>query len=339
MGISLISNPPYNMKWQLPPLASTQSRFADYDLPPESNSNYAFILTALDWIDDRAALLLPNGVLTSENKQEKEIRKKLIKNNLLEAVIALPDNMFVSTSIPTCILLFNKNKNHENVQMIDLRKSYIEVQRQQNGQFGGNSHEKRTYIKIFKELTVETMDKAIDSINNQTDISEFSKSVTISDIESNEYIITPSRYIVFDEQKPKHRDFQEIAYNINYITRMKNSCKLVINETVARSLNMDIEFFKNTKKSSLEMRQQMKKIGIELEADDCVQFTKNKNELEFKCNDKELLPNIQVQFLIVWTNQIAMLNTMQNKYLAELRDALLPDLMSGKIDLGKIELN
>lgn len=56
----------------------------------------------------------------------------------------------------------------------------------------------------------------------------------------------------------------------------------------------------------------------------------------FECNDKELLPDILIQFYGIWKNQIAVLNTMQNRYLAELRDAILPDLMSGKIDVGNV---
>lgn len=64
---------------------------------------------------------------------------------------------------------------------------------------------------------------------------------------------------------------------------------------------------------------------------------KNKNEFMFKCNDKDLLPDIFIHFLSIWKNQISLLNTMQNQYLVELRDALLPDLMSGKIQFDKKE--
>ena len=52
--LSLVSNPPYNMKWKLPPFAQLQPRFNSCELPPESNANYAFILTALDKIDGKA---------------------------------------------------------------------------------------------------------------------------------------------------------------------------------------------------------------------------------------------------------------------------------------------
>ena len=147
----------------------------------------------------------------------------------------------------------------------------------------------------------------------------------------NEYMLMPSRYIELREQAQSHRNFQEIADNINYISRMQNACKLVINETIAKNLGLDMETFKQGKKNSEEMRSQMKTLGIDIEVEDYIQFTKNKNEFVFKCNDKEMLPDILLQFFAVWKNQIALLNTMQNQYLVELRDALLPDLMSGKI--------
>ena len=332
MGKSLISNPPYNMKWQLPVFAQTQSRFMDYELPPESNSNYAFILTALNWIDNKAVLLLPCGVLSSDNAQEKAIREQLVKNNLLDAVITLPDKMFVSTTIPTCILLFDKHKKTDNVEMIDLRYSFEEEQRDQNGQFGRNSHEKRTYHKTFKIITEDVMNKTIECISDRKNIPSFSKSVCLQDFEQNDYMLVPSRYIEFVPQEKKSRSFKEIAENINYIAKMQNACKLVINETLAKQNGFDVEMYKESKKSSVETQQMMKKLGITLEAEDYIQFTKAKNEFCFKCNDKEILPDILLQFLSIWKNQIALLNTMQNQYLAELRDALLPDLMSGKIE-------
>lgn len=334
MGKSLISNPPYNMKWQLPMFAQLQERFKDYELPPESNSNFAFVLTALNLIDDKMALLLPNGVLTTQNVKEAEIRKQLIDNNLVEAVVVLPDNMFVSTSIGTCVLLFSKHKINTNVVMVDLRQSYEEEERLQNGQFGGKSHEKRTYSKTFKIITTEVMKRVLECIEKHENIPELSKSASLEEIREQKYSLNPARYIEYELTKEEqHRNYKEIAENLNYITKMQNSCKLVINETIAKRLGFDINLYKDSRKNSLEAQKEMKSIGINLEVEDYIQFTKNKNEFCFKCNDKEILPDILLQFFSVWKNQIALLNTMQNQYLTELRDALLPDLMSGKIKL------
>lgn len=129
-----ISNPPYNLKWEHPFFASAQPRF-DLGLPPENNANFTFVLTALERCD-YAQFILPNGVLTTSQADEAAIRKNLLEANLIEAVIALPDNMFVSTSIPTCVLIFNKNKTTARVAMIDLKTKSETKIREQRGQFG-----------------------------------------------------------------------------------------------------------------------------------------------------------------------------------------------------------
>ena len=60
-----ISNPPYNMKWEQPVFAQLQNRFSQCEIPPESNANYAFVLTALEEINGKASFILPNGVLSN----------------------------------------------------------------------------------------------------------------------------------------------------------------------------------------------------------------------------------------------------------------------------------
>lgn len=322
-----ISNPPYNIKWQPPMPLEMDNRFPV--IPPASNANYAFVLNCLARANEKVVMILPNGI--ASERTEYEIRQYLIDNDLIETVIVMPDKMFEVTSISTCILVLNKNKDHKSeVCFIDSRKNCVVEEREQNGQFGGASHTNRTYKKSYNILNDENIKKIIDVIDNRETIAEFSAIKTNNEIAENEYFLTPSRYIEFAEQEQKHRDFQEIADNINYISRMRNACKLVINETVAKRLGFDIDLYKNSKESSKQVKEQMKKIGVDVEIEDYIQFTKNKNEFVFKYNDKDLFPDIFNHFLSIWKNQIALLNTMQNQYLAELRDALLPDLMSGK---------
>lgn len=323
-----ISNPPFNIRWNAPTEleALADKRFPI--VPPSGNANWAFALNCLSKAD-KAVLILPNGICSEST--EMQIRKYLIENDLIELVAIMPEKMFEVTSISTCVLVLNKHKKNRGfVKFIDSRKNCNVKKREQNGQFGGASHTNRTYIKSYNVLSDENIQRILNSPNNQA---EFSATVANDKIAENDYLLTPSRYIEFICEEQKHRDFQEIADNINYITRMKNSCKLVINETIAKERGFDIETFKSDKESSKSMKEKLKSIGINVEADDHIQFTKNKNEFVFKCNDKEILPEILLQFLAVWKNQIALLNTMQSRYIAELRDALLPELMSGKIEL------
>lgn len=330
-----IGNPPYNIKWNAPSEleALVDGRFPI--VPPASNANYAFVLNCLERAQQKVVMILPNGI--TSGRTEFEVRKYLIDNDLIETVVIMPDKMFEVTNISTCILVLNKNKTHKGeVCFIDSRKNCIVEERDQNGQFGGASHTNRTYKKAYNVLNDENIKKILDVIKNRQNISEFSAIKTNEQISENEYTLTPSRYIGFEEAEHKHRDFQEIADNINYISRMRNACKLVINETIAKVLGFDIDLYKSSKENSKQVKEQMKKIGVDVEIEDYIQFTKNKNEFVFRCNDKDLFPDIFNHFLSIWKNQISLLNTMENQYLSELRDALLPDLMSGKLDVSNV---
>ena len=130
-----ISNPPYNLRWQQPIFAQMQDRFKYTAVPPESNANFAFVLTALNKCD-RLCFLLPQGVLTSGKKEEKEIRKYLIEKNYIESVITCPGKMFEATSIPVCIITLDKNKKTSETVMIDAKNFYTKEIREQRGQFG-----------------------------------------------------------------------------------------------------------------------------------------------------------------------------------------------------------
>ena len=330
MGKSLVSNPPYNLKWIIPPFAQIQPRFSNFNVPPASNANFAFILTGLNLIDDKMAFLLPNAVLSTDTTEEKEIRKTLIEDNLLEAVILLPDKMFESTSIATCILLFNKHKKTRNVEMIDMRQSYLEEQRDQNGQFGGASHENRTYHKTVKVIDDVSMQKAIESILEQRNIPEFSKSATIDEIRKADYILTPSRYIEFQEQDNVHRSYEDITKDYNRIITEKNALKLTVNESLAKSLGLYETFLMMKQEGSIS--DSFSVVGCKAEKESFITMSKNAAEfkIENKCKDK--VPEILLIFLNMWKQHIMYLNNEENKVLAEFRDALLPDLMSGKID-------
>lgn len=326
-----ISNPPYNIKWEPPTLLENDTRFSI--IPPASNANFAFIFDVFSKAD-RSIFILPNSVL--ESKIELECRKWLIDNDYVETVITNPSKMFEVTDISTCILVLNKSKkNKGKVNLIYSYKNCVVEERKQNGQFGSKSHTNRTYKKKYNVYSDENIKKILNAIENQQEIKESSVVKTNEEIANKKYRLSPSIYfdVSIDDFADKHRDFKEIADNINYIQKMKNACKLTINETLAKAIGLDVELYKEAKQQSKEAKEQLKNVDVNLMTEDYIQFTKNKNEFVFRCNDKEFLSDIFMQFLAIWKNQIAMLNTMQNQYLAELRDALLPDLMSGKIEL------
>lgn len=330
---NLISNPPYNMKWNLPPFAQIQPRFCECELPPESNANYAFILTALDKIDGKACFILPCGVLSTDNKQEKEIRKYLVEKNYIDSVITCPDGMFESTTIPTCLINFDKNKSTTQITFVDMRQTYEVEEREQRGQYGGKSHENRVYKKQVKIFSQDNINKTIEAITERKNEPEFCKTTFIDDVRDNDYILIPSRYIEFQEKQSVHRPYNEIVNDINRVTRDKNACKLTINESLAKALGFNIDLYKSDQNTS-DLNELLKKLGAEpLEKSDYFKTSKNKNEIKFENNSKDILSSVLMMILSTWKQHICYLNQEENRYLAELRDAMLPDLMSGKIEI------
>lgn len=329
-----ISNPPYNIKWRHPIFAQMQPRFADCELPPESNANYAFILTAIEKCK-RVSMIMPTGMLSTDNSAEKEIREYLLSQNLFESVVVCPDKMFESTSIGTCLITLAKKKQTQMVAMVDMRQKYTTEIREQNGQFGGASHTGRTYTKEMKVFSEDQQREMLEAIKGLKNEPGFCKAVSLAAIKDNGCLLVPSRYIDAKIESECHRPYAEIIKDLNRVTAERNQCRLVINETIAKQLGVYCVYDLDKKGEFPEdFLQLIEKIsGEKIVRNDSIRCTKNKNELTFQNGSKDELSFILRMILRDWKNNIIRLNEQQNIYLAELRDALLPDLMAGKIEV------
>lgn len=229
----VISNPPYNIKWDAPAPLMADSRFQGKPIPPASNANFAFVLTALDHMKPggRCAFVLPCGVFSSD--PEKEVRKHLIDTGMVERVIALPDKMFEATSIGTCIIVFSPG--NKTVKFYDCRKKAEQEQRDQNGQFGGASHENRTYHKTINVLPDDVISAVCGDCEN---VPEFSQEISIEEVAENGYNLTPSRYIPFQDREEQHRPYADIMADINRIARERSIIKITCNETLAKAIGL-----------------------------------------------------------------------------------------------------
>lgn len=125
--------------------------------------------------------------------------------------------------------------------------------------------------------------------------------------------------------------------DINKVSRERSAVKLTINETLAKQLGLYeiAELEKNS--NSTELNKTFNALGGEYVSKQYIQLSKNKNEIRFESNDKELISSIFSILLPMWKQHVFYLNQQENILLAELRDAVLPDLMSGKICLSKKE--
>lgn len=338
-----ISNPPYNISWQAPTNteALCDERFSKCIVPPKSNANYAFILHILNFLNDngKMSMILPNGVLTSGVKEEYEIRQYLIDNDFLESVVILPDKMFQITTIATCIFTLNKNKKSKgNIVFIDARQTFeIEVREQK-----GELHTKnRTYTKEYKILNESHISDIVSAVNENINKPGFSKTVNSQKVVENDYNISPSRFIDFAEKEEHFRPYNEIVSDINKIIREKNVIKISVNEGIAKLLGLCeiYELIKSGNQNSCELEKFLKNIGCSsIIKESFLTLTKNKNEVKIENQDKEIMSSLMSIFMPMWRQHIYFLNQQENIYLAELRDALLPDLMSGKLVIESEEV-
>ena len=331
---TVISNPPFNLKWEYPVFAQIQNRFNKTVLPPESNANYAFILTALE-DNDKAIFILPNGVLTTNNSQEKAIIKYIVDNNLLEAIVLNPDKMFEATNIPTCIMIFNKNKDTAKIEMINMSNKCDQEIREQRGQFGGKSHTNRVYKKEINVFNDEQIDYVINAIKEHKEEKGFCKSVSIEDIKEQNYVLSPSRYIEQEFKESKTREYEDIIKDLNRVIRKKNNLKLIINDKVANSLGLKntIDLMIENSKNNKSMIDNLEFLNLDILEENFITISKKQNDIQLINNDKEVISEILMFALRAWAMLIHRLNNEENIYLAELRDKLLPNLMSGNIKL------
>lgn len=204
---TIISNPPYSLSW----VPVNDERFDGYKLAPKSKADYAFILDGIYSLKNNgtAVFILPHGVLF-RGQAEGDIRQNLIKNNLLDAVIGLPSNLFTNTGIPVCILIFKKNRVNKDILFIDAQKGFVKD-------------------KSKNIMTSEHVLKVIDTYNNRSDIEKYSRKVSISEIEENDYNLNIPRYI--DSFEPEEiPDAVQLAKELNEINRESRSLGLEIAE-------------------------------------------------------------------------------------------------------------
>ena len=299
-------------------------QYSGWQAPPESNANYAFVLAGLAEVTDRAVFLLPNSVLSTRDKAEVELKRQLIAENLLLAVIALPGNMFESTNIPTCLLVLDKHKDTRKIAMIDLTDQAVEEVRDQRGQFGGTSHTNRTYHKTVNVITEETMQMCVELINDKQDEDGICKWILPEEL--TDYNLIPKRY--FDiKTEIEHRSFKDIADDYNRIMKQKNAIKIRMNRTAAARIGfdcMDVKRADVTDSFAVVGQKPIKEDNISFGADDGIRIM---------ISTKEGVHPLVLDFLNHWRQMIIYLNNEENRLLAEFRDALLPELMSGKIRL------
>ncbi|MDD9158296.1 class I SAM-dependent DNA methyltransferase [Aliivibrio sp. S4TY2] len=207
----IMANPPFNLKdWRADSELTDDPRFEGYRTPPTGNANYGWILHMLSKLSETgtAGFVLANGSMSSNTSGEGEIRAKMVDNDVVECMVALPGQLFYTTQIPVCLWFITKDKT------ANVGKGYRNREKET---LFIDAREMGTMInRTNKELTVDDIAKIADTfhawrsddaelkarvereeckIEQYEDIAGYCKSSTIDEIKANDYVLTPGRYV------------------------------------------------------------------------------------------------------------------------------------------------
>lgn len=201
----IMANPPFNLKGWWDDSLSTDARWTDYGTPPESNANYAWILHMLSHLKPLtgvAGFLLANGALGDTDAVE--IRKKLIENDKVEAIIILPRELFITTDISVTFWILNQNKKGGKYHGRELRNReheilFMDLRRWTENPVKGEQKKK---VRLITEQIQRVADlyhewQMVGTNGKNFAEPELYRSVGIDEIKQNNWTLVPSKYIEF----------------------------------------------------------------------------------------------------------------------------------------------
>ena len=211
----IMANPPFNQKdWRAKDELVDDPRWRGYDVPPKSNANYGWILNMVSKLSDNgvAGFILANGAL-SGGGEEYKIRKTLVENNLVEAIIILPRNMFYTTDISVTLWILNKNKTENELKQPDTTKHYRN--REQEILFMDLRQKGEPFEKKFIQFSpdhiqdfAKTFHSWQQTNNDYENVAEYCYSAKKEEVRKKDYSLVPSKYIEFIN-RDENIDFDE----------------------------------------------------------------------------------------------------------------------------------
>ena len=193
----VVANPPFSLKkWGKEDAKNDPFKRYDRGIPPKSRGDYAFIQHMIETAKEhtgKVGVIVPHGVLFRSGA-EGRIREALIKENLLEAVVGLPENLFFGTGIPAAIMIFNKAKEREEVLFIDASEGFEKGTRQ-------------------NKLRDKDIDKIVSTFEAFEEKDKYSYVAQPEELEENDYNLNIPRYVDTFEPEPEV-DIEEVQNEI-----------------------------------------------------------------------------------------------------------------------------
>ena len=178
---AVVSNPPYSQRWD-PEGKDVDPRFSGFGVAPKSKADYAFLLHDLYHLqpDGIMCIVLPHGVLF-RGGEEGQIRRNLVENDKIDAIIGLPANIFFGTGIPTIVMVLRKARDRDDILVIDASKGFVKE--------GKNNRLRASDIR-----------RIVDAYDARKDVERFCRAVPIDEVRANDYNLNIPRYVDSSER-------------------------------------------------------------------------------------------------------------------------------------------
>ena len=194
----IMANPPFNLKaWRAGDELIDDPRWAGYDVPPTGNANYGWILHMISKLSEQgvAGFVLANGSMSTNTKGEGDIRRKIIENDLVDCMIALPGQLFYTTQIPVCLWFLTKNKQtqvvegHSDSNHRERRGETLFIDARNMGSMVDRTHKEMTTSDIAEIARTYHAWRGEAKDGSYEDKPGYCKAVTLDEIKANEAVI------------------------------------------------------------------------------------------------------------------------------------------------------
>lgn len=182
---AVVANPPFSLRWDPTEETAKDFRFGRYGVAPKSAADFAFLLHGFHFLSEEGtmAIILPHGVLFRGGK-ELAIRKKLIEDDNIDAIIGLPTNLFYSTGIPVCLIVLKKCRKNDKILFIN-----------------ASSDEHYEKGKRQNYLRDEDVNKIVTTYQYRKEETRYSRQVSLQEIKKNEYNLNITRYVNLSKEE------------------------------------------------------------------------------------------------------------------------------------------
>ena len=224
----ILANPPFNQKeWGID-ILQDDARWK-HGMPPSGNANFGWMMHMLYHLAPGGVLstVLSNGSLSSNTSGEGEIRQRLVEEDLVECIVALPKQLFYNTGIPACLWFLRREKANHSKEVLFIDASEMGFMKD----------------RVHRDLADEDIDTITDTYHNwrkgngYEDVKGYCKSATIEEIQKHKHVLTPGRYVGIPDEEDDGIPFEEKMADLSATLKEQMEKEAELNKEIKDQLS------------------------------------------------------------------------------------------------------